>query len=170
MDTSNAYFITQTLKPDYYKFKMKNQLFKTYPLIWTILKKHCKTITLIPELTGNANIHYHGLIFFTDSFLRKYEGKLDTMKKFIKNKFRTIGFTDISKVKNYNAVLDYILKNIKETAKLLLDTRITVEYLFKSNDSMVTEKIKKVLDKEPTAPPYRIQISNEKFREILFKD
>lgn len=63
----NTYFITQTLKPKFYKFNINLQRELTQNTIGQLLKEFSKEFILTCELTKQGNVHYHAIVVFKNS-------------------------------------------------------------------------------------------------------
>lgn len=133
MNTSVLYFATVTLLPCMYKGNLEAQYEATYKEIFRICKDMSSTCSIIAESTKNYNIHYHLLICF-----KNYKVRTNLRKMFI-DKFRNnelFGFVNITQVEDLNGVVQYCLKEYKQTTKDLNAPSIICDelHLFPEND------------------------------------
>lgn len=115
-------FITITLKPEEYKKTIYTQLKSSIKDIEQILKMYCSRAIILPELTNNNNIHYHGIVTF-NKLIDYPEIKLIDAFKYKTN----IGFTMINKDKieedNRQRTWTYLFKDINKTISVIYHFR-----------------------------------------------
>ena len=117
------YFITLTFDsnnkkffPNGYDHEVAIELLKK----WIDNQKHQNknmTYILVPEFHKSGNLHFHGLVGNVDTWVLIQAKNPNTGKEIIKNGSRiynlsnyNLGFTTISKIKNSEAVTNYISK------------------------------------------------------------
>lgn len=113
---SQIFAVTLTLLPKIYKLTPQRQYLKGLRQILGLFKRHgviCNT--LVPELTKNYNVHFHGAVYLP------LLGKQGPKEKWY-NIFRqddVVGFTLIKEVEDYGKWEEYMYKNLEETRTVL---------------------------------------------------
>ena len=111
-----AYFLTQTLKPAYYKLNARRQIKETKSHLKRMLNRYSDLWEFTIELTKSANIHYHSwLILRADNELNKL-CLLDDLK--------ILGNSRLEVIKRHEDVRNYLMKDLDTTDKLLNYTRL----------------------------------------------
>lgn len=118
MPTSNlCYFITQTLKPKFYKFNCNLQRELTCSHLCNLLYEHTSDFILTTELTTMGNIHYHYIALFKTPthfirFIEKCKAKSHIgMSRVTPN--------PITESENMIRSKEYLIKDLEETAKFI---------------------------------------------------
>lgn len=111
--------ITLTLKPKLYKYQSLTQYELTVHDIKVLMYSLTNRYVLSTELTSNGNIHYHVIAGFRDKYQR-----VMLINKMRRN--RKLGFhkfsNDIVKAEDLASTVDYIIKDIKTTKRILHNT------------------------------------------------
>jgi len=105
------YFITQTLKPAYYKLCARRQLIETINPMKHILKRYSDNFIIVVELTKACNIHYHGTIT-----MRKDDALTNLC---IIDDLKIIGNSKIEKIKHPEDIVKYLSKDLQITENLI---------------------------------------------------
>lgn len=128
----NTYFITQTLKPKFYKYSTETQRNLTYHQFGAMLKEFTDDFICCCEITEQANIHYHGIVVFKNEI-----NKLKMINK-CKSK-QSIGFMKITpkaivdEIPSMMRAKEYIIKDVDKTSKFVktpLILQIYSDYIF----------------------------------------
>lgn len=115
MIKSIDYGITVTIRPKWYKMLPEDQFDLTVAEITGKLNGYQCKYTLIAEFTKSYNIHFHGILHFTE----KQKDYIRLLYDIFRNS-RYVGFIMVKPVDNYNEWIEYITKDIKETYKTLI--------------------------------------------------
>jgi len=109
----DAWFITITLNPQFYRRRAHYQYKAIIDPVKTIIKSFCCEFTLIPELTKAGNIHLHGYVVFTD----KDPENIEFRKIHLLDKLKIIGMSKINneKIQEKVRTTAYMKKSIEET-------------------------------------------------------
>lgn len=112
----NSYFMTITIKPKFYKFRTKEQLYYTRFTVAGLLVDYTEDYQLVGEVTEAGNIHYHCWAYFSNSIKRI------RCLNHLKVK-RDIGYVKITPepiitLESKNRVSEYLKKDIKKTITL----------------------------------------------------
>lgn len=113
----NTYFVTQTLKPKFFKFNINLQRELTQNGYCTLLKEFSKEFILTCELTKQGNIHYHAIVVFKSeiAYIRYIEA---TKKK------NYIGMSRVTPAPllNEESMIrskEYLIKDVEKTIKFI---------------------------------------------------
>lgn len=115
------YEVTLTLRPSFFRQRHprdQHQIAKEY-LSQVMLRDSVRRekISLIAELTGEVNVHYHGIIFLKDhchraQFLNRFRRKdID----------RVFGRKTCSQLRNYPVWCEYMNKSTRDTRDIIGD-------------------------------------------------
>jgi len=123
--------MTFTLSPKICKVTAMCQYDSTICEIRTLLKKHLGPHTLVTELTEIGNVHYHAVGYIKDKF-----AKISLIDAFKKK--RAFGFLKVTPQPLYNEehlnrTLDYLIKELPETSKIVRRGCYIPEMLFIEN-------------------------------------
>lgn len=119
---SVKYAFTITLQSKMFKYTPQEQYDHTYLELCKRLKALGTTLTVIAELTLNANIHYHGVIQF---HVKSKSHLVD-----FKNCFRTskiFGYSVLKQIEDEAGWSEYVLKNVRETTMTINRPAIIVD-------------------------------------------
>lgn len=116
------YALTVTLKPkQLFKMDANKQLACTKDLLVNRLEEigiYCKSIVV--ELTKAYNIHYHGVFCVKKNVIKNLH--IVEMGKYVCDKFRNnplFGFIDVKQCTDVKKWIEYMMKDIKRTYKLM---------------------------------------------------
>lgn len=116
-NSSLTYFVTQTLKPTYYKMKIDTQHTQTYCKLGHAFKEWCTDFIYLPEITKQGNIHYHAIVTFKNeiSMLRFIEQTKS--KQWLG--FMKITSNSIEDKVNMIRSKEYLIKDVETTIKFV---------------------------------------------------
>lgn len=120
---TQAYAFTLTLKPKLFTKIAEEQYDISYYHAYLSLLKLTSKVTLVAELTKNANIHYHGVIQFP---INKYRN----INKMFKDTYRNdklIGFVDIKVMVDEPGWKEYLNKDIEGFKQTMLRPPVIVD-------------------------------------------
>lgn len=103
--------VTFTLKPVMHRYPAEQQYDRSASLLTQELQSRGMRVTLVAELTKNADIHYHGIIRVPAQVTRD-------VNKYVKDMFRTskiFGFSNIKMCDDLPGWIDYISKDLLHT-------------------------------------------------------
>lgn len=109
-----SYFITVTLKPKLYKYPSTTQFEMTACQLEVYANQYATNFDILPELTNEGNIHYHGWLLFPDN-LHKFKFQ-DKVKK-----DKNLGFIKINTepIIDCQRVAEYMTKSFDITSKIV---------------------------------------------------
>jgi len=111
---SQAYAFTVTIHPRHYKNIAEVQYETTYKALLLALLPQC-LLTLVCELTKNANVHYHGVLKVP---LHKYKD----VNKWFRDLFRgskLFGFVNLTPITDEAGWFAYLTKDLAHTSKVM---------------------------------------------------
>lgn len=121
--------ITQTLKPNKYDMTASMQLNNTEGTMIAFLEEIGENWTYTIELTKQCNIHYHAIATVKNTVI----GKCSTMNgvilkiEDIKRKYKdTLGYTVIKRCHDTKGWVEYMTKDLTQTAEVLNMTRLFI--------------------------------------------
>lgn len=113
----NVYAFTQTLNSRYLGKKTSTEQYdlthELLPKIYTAAG--CKNISMVAELTKNADIHYHGTFTYPGYNLMK----VIYILKNVMRKYKEFGFAMYKVVDDEEGWVDYLGKEIEQTQEML---------------------------------------------------
>ena len=123
---SGAYFLTQTLKPAFYKLNARRQILETRTIFKNLLKRYSDDWQFTIELTKSANVHYHAwIVLREDSTISRMcliddlkllgNAKLDTIKKGTEDNIRIYLIKDLTIT---DQILNYTKKGSSRNQKV----------------------------------------------------
>jgi len=116
----NLVFFTLTLRPKVYHYQAITQYELSYHRVKEHITRYTSKCDYVVELTKDCNIHFHGVCLFRDTLQRLCF--VDVTRK-----SRLMGYVKINPPIEDNAslhrVVNYLLKDIKDTMKLLHNSR-----------------------------------------------
>lgn len=138
-----TFFVTLTLPPKMYKYASITQWEITSGVISDIFMQW-GGIIVVPELTHDANIHYHGIIKFHDVVK-----KCQFIDKCKRN--RDIGYIKVTKnplikLEEWQRAIYYLLKDLPDTHKVLSQSRMQYRIVYTKHD--IGPFVEEVLKKE----------------------
>jgi len=112
------YFLTITLDPKIYRRSINEQYITVKDFIKNLLKQWCSVFWLVPELTNQSNIHFHGYIKLSFDHYRHHI--IDVLKRF------PLGMSKINdqKISDKERVVNYMYKDYHTTVKFIHNPRI----------------------------------------------
>lgn len=110
MSESVKYAFTVTLKPRAFVEPGDVQYDKASYGLYKHLKALCRALTLVAELTKNCNIHYHGIITFTNASIKNVKRFHDSFRG-----NSIFGYVNIVQITDLNGWVDYLKKSIHDT-------------------------------------------------------
>lgn len=114
--SAQSYFITITLSPKMYRRTTRKQFDVAVSYLHNITSSGVR-VFYFPEITQKGNVHFHGVIHGNKVEIVQH---LDRLKKFV-NTFGFINITEkpIESDGSKQRVIDYLIKEVQETRKIL---------------------------------------------------
>jgi hypothetical protein len=113
---SQHYAITITLKPKWYKINASNQLARTATYILQALVSMGR-FSITYELTPQGNIHYHGVIEFSQMWYMNKHPIMRWHNYWRRDEY--VGFTCIKVMTDGEGWKKYVMKDVHRTNELL---------------------------------------------------
>lgn len=115
--TELTFFLTLTLKPQYYKYTSSMQRELTQNSVCTRLREHTSEFVITVELTKQGNVHYHAIAVF--------KNKVDMYKWINLHKGKSsMGYTRVTPnpitfQDNMIRSKEYLIKDVDTTSKII---------------------------------------------------
>ncbi len=116
--TNFSHFVTFTLKPELYGKSCRQQLRVTFKKACYELERVCKSYKLVAELTKKCNVHYHALVEFDVNIHFSSDDLSMILQDNVKSS-NVFGRSESEPIKNHDATVGYLSKDIQKTAKII---------------------------------------------------
>lgn len=136
-----SYFVTITLKPEYYNRKVQAQYSLIAKPTVKLLKSYTDKILICPELTKKCNVHLHAIIKWTKRIDYPMMRLLNDIKghKYIGSIFVTENA--IQNSERARTAFEYMLEDYEKTRSVLQLPEILYQWEYKKKDIKVKQTI-----------------------------